>query len=84
MNTSIALPIAKLTHEAPFVPRCFVVFNDGSREVWPWPFTPPAISDLNAARKGVIDGDTFEFCWCVTLFFPPDWPPDLIQDFLVK
>lgn len=86
MTNSISLPLPELASEIAAPPRCFVVFDDHgkARELVPFPFTP-----RNCALLAASIADPSEYCghkptWCATLWFPEDWPPGRLAEFLYK
>jgi hypothetical protein len=82
MKNSIALPIASRALEVKATPRCFVLFDSDPLEVRPYPFNAYILRQMSAARTIETIEGTITTQWCATLFFPEEWPPDIIADFL--
>ena len=84
MKNSICLPIPTAGDSPHIHTRCFVVFEQGSREMPAFPFTVGTLRKLNKIYKDMAargEGSPEFYC---SLFFPEGWPPELIRDYLYK
>lgn len=82
MQNSICLPVANFCNEVDTPPRCFICFKTHDREVRPYRFNFETISEINEVLECDRKDGLTKSQWWATLFFPAEWPPARIRDFL--
>ena len=82
MQNSIALPIKSEIATTRAIARIFVLYMSGWREMPPHNFDAETIEEMMEATREDDSLHGYTTVWALASFFPEDWPPAVIDDFL--
>ena len=78
----IALPLARWTQDSTWYRAFHYDFDERFTETSQWIYTDHDIAALMNGRLAGYFVLSFGRSWCPVLFFPCEWPPAVVQDYL--